>query len=74
MKLLLPITEYLVHTLELFVLCSTSSLSRDPFLFLFLSSRLSLTLFISLFLPPSRRLEAFESDALAPRPGEEAAF
>lgn len=55
MKLLLPITEYRVHTLELFVLCCTSSLSRNPFS---LSFRLSLPGF-----------PAFESDALAPRPG-----
>ena len=67
MKLLLPITEYRVHTLELFVLCSTSSLSLSLFLFLFLSFRLSLSLSLAGF-------TAFESDALAPRPGEEAAF
>lgn len=66
MKLLLPITEYRVHTLELFVLCSTSFLSRNPFF-------PSLSLF---FLPfcLSAWLTRFESDALAPRPGEEAAF
>lgn len=68
MKLLLPITEYRVHTLELFVLCSTSSLSLSLFSFPF-----------SFFLPFSLSLSlagftAFESDALAPRPGEEAAF
>ncbi len=51
MKLLLPITEYRVHTLELFVLCSTSSLSLYPFLFLFffLPASLSLLLAYSLW-------------------------
>lgn len=51
MKLLLPITEYRVHTLELFVLCSTSSPSLYLFFSLFLSSchTLSLSLAYSLW-------------------------